>query len=165
MKIWERRVVATITLGGSYLGLVLWATLVAGPAPWLAKLVSFPFMLLYAWGVYCGVQLMEGQGKGLASAAWYWLIQVPSFTSPLLGYLFTSGAYALVSYTPSTAGLTYLFIFGSKFEYSLLQPDKPFSFGINLFALLVAGLLFWRFRQAHMATPPAVIAEPVAAVP
>jgi ABC-type xylose transport system permease subunit len=165
VKNWERRVFGTLTLGGGYLGLVMWAILLFGPDVLLAKLLSVPFMLLYAWGIYSGVQLIEGQGKGLASASWYWLIQVPSFTSPVLGYLFTNGAYALVIYTPSASSWSSHFIFGSKFEYSIMQADKPVSFGINLFALLVAAILFWRFRQAHMAMHPMRSPEPATVLP
>lgn len=151
MNIWERRIIGTLTLGGSFLGLVLWLMLAVGQSQLLAKILSAPFALGYLWGLWCGIQLLEGNGRGLRQSTWFWVIQIPTFSSPVLGYLFTSGAYVTVTYLPATSSFNWMMTLGSKFECSLMQADKPWMFGINFIAIVVASLLFWRFRNAHLA--------------
>jgi len=147
---WERRIIGILTLGGSFLGIVIGLTLLISQNGALAKIVCVPFLLLYAWGMWCGLLLLESQQRALSQSAWFWGIQIPYFTSPVAGYMFASGSFANVTYEPSSSTINFFYLFGSKFEYSLLQADKSLVIGINLFAVAVLALLVYRL----VSSPP-----------
>ena len=66
MKLWQRRTIGILTLGGSFVGVVLaFGELVSSDRPILSRLVVLAFVGLYAWGVWCGAQLLEGADRAI----------------------------------------------------------------------------------------------------
>jgi hypothetical protein len=92
--------------------------------------------------------MLERPDGALKMNAWFWATQVPYLMSPIAGYYFASGSMVYVLYRPSTSSVDMLYRFGSQFQYSLFQADKPFVFGINIFALVIVGWLIWRQYQS-----------------
>ena len=91
MGTWERRLFGIVALGGSYLGLTFGGGLLTSEMPGLAKLFVLPFLGLYVWGIWCGLRMIEVGDGALRANRRFWLMQVPLFTTPWLGYKFTSG--------------------------------------------------------------------------
>lgn len=141
LKIWQRRAIGILTLGGGSIGIAAAITLLltrTNPIEWI---FCIAFMAVYAWGVWCGVRLLEGQLGAERSSLRYWLAQVPAFGSPLLGYFLSSGFHTTVSVQFAPLKLNGNFLLGSTFNYSLFQPDQPWFIGVNVFAAAVAWLL------------------------
>ncbi|HVI57759.1 MAG TPA: hypothetical protein VM619_02645 [Luteimonas sp.] len=147
MQIWQRRILGILAIGGSALGIAIGVQAAGSSGNVVAWLVIAPFILLYLWGIWCGVSLIEQKAGALRSNLVFWGLQVPLFQSPYAGYLFTSGFFTTVTFQPSETRLGFLFWLGSKFEISLMQADKPLVFGMNLFALAVALFLYRQLRK------------------
>jgi hypothetical protein len=86
---------------------------------------------------------------------------VPVIQTPALGFRFYCGAGAQVSATFDTGQLassdinfTANAFMGSQFQWSLGQFDRPWTIGINLFALAVALWASRLFRRGQMASVP-----------
>jgi len=147
MKIWQRRAIGILTLGGGSVGIAATIALLltrTNPIEWI---FCVAFMMVYAWGVWCGVRLLEGQPGSQRSTLKYWLIQIPKFGSPLLGYFLSSGFHTTVSLQIAPFNLNANFLLGSTFNYSLLQAQQPWLVGVNVFALVIAWLLARAVRQ------------------
>jgi hypothetical protein len=150
MKRWQRRLFGILALGGGAIGFaVSLQTIIARTHP-LDWLFCLAFMALYAWGIWCGLRLIEGQPGAERSNAVYWLLQVPYFVSPVVGYFFASGFHLTMSLQVSPMKFDLNSQLGSTMFYSLLQTDKPLVFGLNLFAL--AGALYMN-RLSRLAAP------------
>lgn len=148
MKRWQRRALGILTLGGSAVGVSLALSIMftrQRPIEWALYLV---FILLYAWGAWCGVKLLEQQPGAERSLFRFWLIQIPTFQTPLIGYFMSCGFHVTVSmqFDPILFGTN--FLLGSMFQYSLLQSHLPWMMGINLFAAAIA---WWLLRQSRLA--------------
>jgi len=148
MNRWERRVLGVLALGGSFLGLVLGITLLVSQHSPLVVVFEIPFLALYVWGIWCGLRMLEQPETALKMNVWFWATQVPYLTSPIAGYYFASGSMLYVTYQPSTSSVGMFYRFGSQFQYSLFQADKPFVLGVNIFALVIVGWLVWRLYQS-----------------
>jgi hypothetical protein len=147
MKIWQQRVVGILTLGGGSVGAVAALQLLftrTNPLEWI---FCVAFMGVYAWGIWCGVRLLEGQPGSERSTLKYWLVQIPTFGSPLLGYFLSSGFHTTVSVQLDPIKFNANFLLGSTFRYSLLQSEEPWLVGVNVFALVIAWLLARASRQ------------------
>jgi hypothetical protein len=143
VKLWQRRVLGILAVGGGAIGVAATLTTLlqrSNPIEWF---FCAGFAALYGWGIWCGVKLLEGMPGAERSNAKFWLIQVPTFSSPVLGYFMSSGLHFTVYWQPSPFGLRANFLLGSLFNYSLMQRDSPISVGVNLFALAVA---WWLMR-------------------
>lgn len=160
MNVALRRVLGILDLGGSFLGLALGLTSVLQQKTVVVVIFEIPFLLLYCWGVWCGVQMLENGPRAVRMNMGFWAIQIPYFMSPIVGYLFTSGAFLLVTYAPGTSVTSFAARIGSQFQVSLLQ-GQPLQIGVNFLALAICiVLLVNRRRSAKGATePPAAIAE------
>ncbi|MGN2254357.1 hypothetical protein ACFWZ4_13340 [Frateuria sp. GZRe12] len=115
-------------------------------------LFSLLFMGLYAWGVWSGLRMLEGSPGAVRANFRFWLLQVPAFSSSVIGYFFASGFHLTVTLQWSPLKLNANFLLGSTFTCSLLQADKPLGAGINVFALLIA---LWLLRQMRRLPPDA----------
>ncbi|MFT3805451.1 hypothetical protein [Arenimonas sp.] len=150
MKSWQRRALGILALGGGAVGISAFLALImtrGNPIEWFFCSV---FILLYAWGVWCGVRLLEQQPGAERSMLKYWLIQVPAFGSPYFGYAMSSGFHATVALQFNPMKLNGNFLFGSSANYSLLQADQPWFVGANLFAL---GIAWWLWRVVARSSP------------
>lgn len=150
MKLWQRRTIGILTLGGSFVGVVLaFGELVSSDRPILSRLVVLAFVGLYAWGVWCGARLLEGADRAIHANRIFWAIQVPYLMSPIAGYFFAAGAVLFLTLQPSRLQFGFSCLFGSKFDMSLLQFDRPFVIGANVFALAIYLFLDYCLRQIN----------------
>lgn len=138
MSRFSQRILGTITLGGSYVGMVVIAAEMMHISNTLAMLLYAAFLTLYAWGVWCGIRLFENHPSGARMGFWFWLLQVPVLSSPIFGYFFAAGGYITFILQPSNWGYHFNFHFGSAFNVSLVESHQPFYVGVNLFALFIA---------------------------
>jgi hypothetical protein len=136
MNVWQRRLAGVLALGGGYLG--LWVALeqffVAGDL--LSKILCLPFLALYTWGTWCGLQIIEGADDSIRINSFFWALQVPLISSPVISYKFASGALLYVSVQPVDLTCSFDVRFGSQFALSLFQ-QQPWTVGVNVFALCV----------------------------
>lgn len=141
MTLWQRRVLSILSIGGGAIGITVALTLLfsrSNPIEWI---LIAPFIAIYGWGIWCGVGLLERRLGAERSSLWYWLVQVPAFGSPYVGYSITSGFHMTLSIT-LPADLAWNLMLGSTIRYSLLQSSEPWMLGLNIFAAGVALFLF-----------------------
>jgi hypothetical protein len=162
MNQWERRILGVLALGGSYLGAVLALDLFFSAAGILDRLFMVLFIALYCWGIWCGVHLLEGSRNVLRANRLFWAFQIPYLTSPVFGFYFASGALLRVFYEPASTNLSAQYSIGSEFRYSLLQPDKPFTIGVNVFALAIFAYFTYRLRPAKPDDPISTVESMIA---
>jgi hypothetical protein len=149
MQHWQRRLLGTLALGGGFLGVTIAFSLLIAPGQVvLARLLVLPFIVMYCWGAWCGLRLLEGDESSLKANRLFWLLQIPYFMSPIAGYFFASGALLYVTFRPTDLNVGAMLRLGSQFEYSLFQADKPLALGVNLFAVGVVLFLTRLVRRA-----------------
>ncbi len=145
MKLWQRRAIGVLTLGGGAVGLSAAFTLLISRGNPIEWLFCIAFIAVYVWGIWCGVKLLEGRPDAERSAFKYWVIQIPAFGSPILGYSFSNGFNLTVALQISPLKINGDFFLGSTFKYSLMSAGSPWLIGINVFAVAVA---WWLAREA-----------------
>lgn len=143
MELWQRRGIGILTLGGGAIGVALGVQLILSNSSPVAWFFCAVFVAVYSWGVWCGLRFLEGDDSSVRSVLKYWMLQVPSFGSPFLGYVMTSGFHATVSFQILPPCFSGNLLLGSSFKYSLMQAGTPWSIGVNVFALVIS---IWLFR-------------------
>ena len=147
MRLWQRRTLGILALGGGFVGLALGSQMPMNTdlsVP--ARVLTLPFMALYGFGIWCGLGMLESRPGTVALNRLFWLLQIPYIMSPVAGYLFASGAMAYASFAPGS-GFGAMARFGSQFQYSLFELFRPFAIGVNLVALAVFAFLTWELRR------------------
>lgn len=150
MKLWQRRGIGILSLGGGAIGAALGLQLILSrghPVEWV---ICLAFIAIYVWGVWCGTKLLEGDDQALRPLLKYWALQVPTFGSPILGYFLESGFHATVSFQFWPPHISGNMVIGSSFNYSLMQAGTPWSIGVNVFALVVS---VWLYRLLSGLSP------------
>lgn len=106
----------------------------------LFALIMIPFMLLYGFGVYTGVQLFRDvSARNLRLARRFWLVQIPTFSVPWFSYYFGAGVLLLLQWFPPAGFNLFWFIgsnFNMDFRFGGAEPLQ-WMFGINVVALLI----------------------------
>ena len=148
MKLWQRRVLGALTLGGGFLGIVSATGLFLGEGV-ATKLIGVIVVLLYGFGMWCGLLLLENSPECLRINRAFWLIQTPYFMSPLFGYYIGCGAYLYLTFSPGVSGMGWQYQFGSRFEFSLLQTGRPIVLGFNVLAILIIIFLTREIRSKN----------------
>jgi hypothetical protein len=149
MKLWQRRIVGALTLGGGFLGTVVGFTTLIGDANFVSKAIGFSFTVLYTWGIWCGIRFVENSANSTTPIRVYWLLQIPYFTSPIISFHFFGGAWVLTAIQTADPRFLWALQFGDHFSGTLMQP-APFGIGVNLVAIAIFGFLTFSVS----ATPP-----------
>lgn len=165
MQAWKRRSIGILDIGGAVIGVLAIVSQVPNlrqPADWL---ICAAFAALYSWGIYCGIQLLEGRPNAVHVNRAFWLAQVPTFGSPLASYVFNCGFHltAVVQFAPFKASAN--FLFGSRFTFTLFQSGTTLFFGVNLFALAIVLFLGRQLRDRPGAVTDAAATEADTAPP
>ncbi|GGY88369.1 hypothetical protein [Shewanella fodinae] len=92
MKLWLRRTIGILTLGGGAIGFAAGLTLLISRSNPLEWLFCIAFM-----AVFCGMRLLEAAKGAERATLKYWFVQVPSFSSPIIGYFLSSGFHVTVN--------------------------------------------------------------------
>ena len=156
MKLWQRRLFGILAISGGALGVTVTTTTLFQTHRVVEWIIYIVFSCVFAWGAWCGVKLLEAQPGAERANLWFWLIQVPFLTSPVVAYSLTSGFHFTLSLDLPSFVLGMNFWLGSTFNFSLLQSDQPFSIGANVFALAV---FLWlgklsRAQSVAVSSPP-----------
>lgn len=143
MNKWLRRGAGILGIGGGCIGISsAMMTTMQAPPTLASVLVIVPAMAFFLWGVWCGVQMMEGGVQAVRRNAVFWLVQVPIIQSSSLGYLAFCGAQLQVFLKTSPAELGfYVSMFGAQFGIYLGRALERSAFGINIFAAAMVFLL------------------------
>jgi hypothetical protein len=162
-----RRVLGILTLGGSFTGFVITLQqVVTTEQPATGVLFSSGFGLLYAWGCWCGVRLLENHARSMHMGRIFWALQLPVLVSPGLSYYFSTGSFLAAGVNLSQDRMFMTWQLGSQFKYGILDGSTPTLAGINLVA---AGVVFYLSYCLYLVrlglheTPAAKPAAPVAA--
>lgn len=147
MKPWLRRALGVLALGGSFLGFAIGLEHILGSNPLLTKVAILPFIGLYAWGIWCGIALIEGVPGALRLNRFFWALQIPLISSPIVSYMFASGALLNISFEPALGKINFYVRFGSQYGGSVLNAEQPWGIGINVVALGVFMCLTWCIKH------------------
>lgn len=161
MPRWARRVLGVLALGGGAIGFI--ATLMAllgsdNPVVWLLLLV---FLGIYAFGVVCGIAMLEGHADALRANTAYWAVQVPAISTYAFGYFVSSGGHVTVYFNWVLQKIQVDFLLGSVFRFNLMQEPDSRRVGINVFALAI--VLFLIRCRRRVGAARVVPAEPAIA--
>lgn len=138
-----RRLIGILTLGGGAIGLTATFTVFPQLNSALNYFLCSVVLAVYVWGIWVGARLLEREPGSERLARRYWLLQVPALTSPVFSYFLSSGFHVTLSVQLAPIKFNGNFLLGSTFNYSLLQ-DQPWSFGVNVVAVLV---VWWMARM------------------
>ena len=149
-----RRILGILTLGGGFTGFVmLLAQLLSVPQPALGVVITGLFALLYAWGTWCGLRLLEGEPRAMKTSRIFWALQLPVLISPGLSYLFSAGSLLIVGmdFTESKPWMNWQL--GARCQWSIISGSGPTMAGLNLFAAGVVLSLSYRLHLMGEKTP------------
>jgi hypothetical protein len=104
----------------------------------IGYLVLLLLVGLYGYGIFVGLKLSEGPIP-IEHLRFYFALQIPFISSPLISYRFCSGLQATVAILQS--GLAWDCRLGSEWQFSLLG-SAPWGCGVNLIALIMVFVLY-----------------------
>jgi len=158
MKTWLRLLLVTVTVGGGFAGIILTLNLfhnVKGP---LQFLIAFMFLVLFLFVTATGLLFVKDPtrtGPVLVSLA----VQIPWVSCPVFVYQFATGLHGAITLgTPEDTGrfglhLGWDLLFGTSFQFSVgSYHDVPWTFGVNVVALILFIVLFRYVRLSKTAT-------------
>jgi hypothetical protein len=151
MNIWFRRFLVVLTVGGGFLGAVISAdTLFAAKnTPVFAYAMIALVIALYTYGIFAGIRLSE-DASHYGHVLFFYAVQVPFFSSPILLYRFTCGLHATIWVVGFSVG--WMFRLGSDFQLAILQPNS-WGGGVNLFAAAILFALVVHFFSEEDKAP------------
>ena len=145
MNRWWRRVLAVLTIGGGFMGVITNIGIMADLRSKTAgALILYSVVaLLYGYGIVLGVRLAEKTRIDWQIIIFY-LIQIPWFASPEFSYHFSSGVHAVVGFVQGHFDTS--FHAGTQWQFTI-HKMLPWMFGVNLFALVAVVTLIWGKRR------------------
>ena len=105
---------------------------------------------LYAFGVVCGVWMLESDSRALKANRWFWALQIPAFQTSALGYSFASGAWLIIYLQPEPWYVGFTAMLGSQFSLTINRWTRPDWIGMNAFALALFVFLSLRTRSERL---------------
>ena len=154
MNIWIRRLFIITSIGGGFLGLA------ANLAQLFQSGHAFSFYFLvtcasgvYVYGMFAGLKFVENEALGMDLLSWYSFAQIPTLTSPVLGYLFISGFS--VWFSAGNNGFHFNYYLGSSWTFSFLNiQEDTVSLGVNFFALWTTWYLRKKLGESRAKQSP-----------
>jgi hypothetical protein len=97
MNIWFRRSLVVLTVGGGFFGAVISTdTLFAAKnTPVFGYAMIALVIALYTYGIFAGIRLSE-DARHYGHVLFFYALQVPFFSSPILLYRFACGFHATI---------------------------------------------------------------------
>jgi len=152
MNLWTRRILGVLPVVGCGAGVVAVALAWeegARDAPMIATLEAFA--LVYVFGAFAGLMLLEGRRRAIAANFCYWLIQTLQFSSVPLAYGFWAPLSLVVWWNHGESG-AFTANVGSDFQLSAMNPETEVAIGLNLFAVLCCAVLWIDHRRGRKAS-------------
>lgn len=165
MKQWQRRTIGILTLGGGVTGVTVLLSHVLGtshPVAWVLGMIGIG---LYAWGTWCGVRLLEASPGAEELTMRYWMLQIPSVSTPVFGFFLSGGFHFTLGLQVAPLNLQWTTRIGSVFNYSLLNFSAPWSLGVNLAAVAVVYFLNRQITRPVKQADPAHVTDPAETPP
>jgi len=152
---WQRRALGLLSIGGGAVGLSSsMATAVKGGVMYGVNSFSMILgLVFFLWGMWCGIQMLEGRGQALLRNSIFWLAQVPVFNTSVFSYSAFCGLQfqLFIKLQPLDVGFIGS-VFGAQFSINFGQPELPLFVGVNVIALLIWFWLISKYAVAQ-ATP------------
>ncbi len=146
MKVWQRRLIGTFMLGGSFTGIaVISQTALASELDAATTVIAAVFLLLYAYGLVVGLRVLEDQKAAYPLALPFWILQIPVLASPWLTFAMFAGMKVDLTIGPAWK-LGFNVQWGAQFGFSALS-GSPLVVGVNVFAVWVARLVWKESRR------------------
>jgi hypothetical protein len=144
MALWFRLTSIVLTVGGGFAGIVgiCQAVSARGVRHVGDLLLLLVFFALYAFVLAAGL-VFAGYPRRTTLLVIAFSLQVPSFSSPVLGYCFGAGVSVTIGTLAGNPQCT--FRLGSDFSGSVLQ-GHPWGAGLNIVALGALATLLWHRR-------------------
>lgn len=149
MKLWQRRLLGILALGGGATGISVTGQHVFQQTQFLHWVFCLVAIAIYAWGIWCGVIMLESRPDAAKYNQRYWLVQTPIFMSPIIGGNIWGGVHFSLTLEIWPINVGFFTAFGSGFNYSMMDTSKPFIIGVNVVALAIAA---WLTRQTDEIT-------------
>lgn len=163
MANWQRRALGILAIGGGAIGLS--STMIAVLQRQGLATTNFFVLALgvafFGWGIWCGVQMIEGGAQAVRRNATFWFFQVPLLQTSVLTYVAFCGAQLQAYVTLSRFDIKFHFaVLGAQYGLSVGQPVTTTAFGVNVFA---AGIAFWLTKHLHPteAASPRAVTDPL----
>ncbi|MDC8015156.1 hypothetical protein [Tahibacter soli] len=148
LKLWLR-LVGVLQIAGSGIGIAL-LVLATGSDDSLAASIAFGVLFVAALVAGIGLWRSVPHRQALVASGLFWLAQVPHLATTSFVYRLWTGPACEIFVKGSgeslNRGIFYAFGFSFDFDFAV-RPERPFVFGINLFAIAVL-LLLWRASRA-----------------
>jgi hypothetical protein len=134
------------SLIGSVIGLIFMAPLLlqGGMFGFPGELLLFVTFALYSYGVWSGLQALRQRAGWPKGAKWFWLAQVPAYSSPVFSLFIScaAGVWPYIRFGPTGLGGGVSAYLGSGFRWSYGQGAPFVLVGVNVLALAAAAYLF-----------------------
>lgn len=148
MKLLTRRILGVLPIVGCGAGLsTLALTWRSSPHDAATIAVLAAFAAAYVVGAVAGWMLLEGRRRATAANFFYWLIQVPQFTTFPLAYGFWTPLSVIAWLNPASSGGVFSAHLGSTHRFSVFNAGNDWAIGLNLFAALCCALLYFGYRR------------------
>ena len=148
MKNWQACSIGILTFGGSVIGCGLMAYYIFGSWPnILAMTILSLFAIIFGYGVHLGVQILRGADRSLENAIFFWVAQIPIFTSNYLSFNFNTGGAIWLSI--NAEGIVRFFPFVGSYATLNIGVEETTSAGANLLAVAIVILLL-RHKQSSI---------------
>ncbi|KZN64271.1 hypothetical protein N473_15090 [Pseudoalteromonas luteoviolacea CPMOR-1] len=149
---WVKRVTSVLTIGGSFLGITQILTGLPNISGVINSVLFAFFILIYVLGIVAAVRLLENSTVSVVKDNLiFWVIQIPMFMSPFIGYQFTNGAFLNI-FVSSDTGLNVVPMLGSLVQFSFFQYHQPWALGINPAAILVSAYFYYVLKTSRQGT-------------
>lgn len=149
VNIWLLRFLVVFGIGGAFSGISLIIPNIFTPQSVVNCMIYIIFFFINVFGIWSSIKLIESRTIiNLEKCFVFWLVQIPIFMSPIIGYQFSNGLFINV-WVSSNEGLKFVASMGSAFNFSIFQTYQPWAIGINLIAVIIAILIYSSIKAAR----------------
>ena len=149
LPVWLRRTLGILALGGGAIGVAMVLGVLMSNTNFVGALLLLVFLVMYAFGIYAGLLMLEDGADALPVNTVYWLLQVPAISTDTVGYVFFSGFHVTARVMLAPLSWKVDFLLGSFFKFNAMQPQESTYLGVNFFAIAVVAVLWRRWTRMH----------------
>ncbi len=136
-------------IGGGFIGIALTAQSFSQADRVIVYIALLAFVCLNGYGIFLGVRLSEGSAR-LRHLRFYFMLQIPFISSPIIVYQFATGLHVTVAIIQSTLSCGWRL--GSEGQLAI-SSSAPWGIGINVIAIAIVVLLYSRLAVVPQDAP------------